>query len=312
MALFIYDQFLKDLQNEGDAKFPRRVLSKVIDSNANFVSNSEDHRYSGIDNAWIRYVSMGHAALRVIYIQKGSDVFLYRAGPHSVEDNLSTPRANATVISVTPPDPTMPLPSLIDIPNEAPRLTGVLGKFYENRRPSYIRNILLSRRFTKHKAVTLVSPSLTKGLLSVYSPFGKVLIDLIQEGTSIVLITKPPNSIEELKFFEKLTREKIDVYFHETVHAKLFIFEADPTCVEKHDAYKSRSVALIGSANLTTDGISIGESNDTTGTSNEELVYELPELHIPQVVDYVTYLAVGATDVPKQRTILTSQQYSNN
>lgn len=103
MALFLYRQFLVDLRTEGDAKFARRVLSKVLDSQGHFPSDSEDHRYEGIVDAWIRYVSMGGAAIRVVYIRKGQDVFLYRAGPHSVEDNLPKPKAGAEVVAVLTP-----------------------------------------------------------------------------------------------------------------------------------------------------------------------------------------------------------------
>ena len=92
MAVHLMPRFIADLQNVEDGRFARRVLERTLSHEGAWRSQPEDHRYRGIDNAWIRYVTRGNAGYRVIYIQLGEEIYLYRAGPHSVEDRLAAPR----------------------------------------------------------------------------------------------------------------------------------------------------------------------------------------------------------------------------
>lgn len=223
MALFFYEEFIKDLRSEGDSKFPRRVLLKILDSNCNFLFSADDHRYDGIDNAWIRYVSMGGAGIRVIFIQNGADIYLYRAGPHSVEDNLTAPRSAAMQLPIIPF--TAASGATTNAVWQSERATVVEDRLLQNYQPRYIRKTLLSRRFIKHKAVTLISPFLSEELFTIFSPFGKVLHDLKEEGAELTLITLPPSSLEGLGFFSKLEKDGIGVLFNDKLHAKLYLFE---------------------------------------------------------------------------------------
>ena len=91
MALFFCLEFIEDLKNIQDPKFARRTLRKLIDNRGNFRADGDDHRYHGIEGAWIRYVSMGGPGYRAIYIRRKSDIYLYRAGAHSIEDRLKPP-----------------------------------------------------------------------------------------------------------------------------------------------------------------------------------------------------------------------------
>src|SRR3954449_2651005 len=93
--------FIADLQAESDANFARRVFLKLFEGDGSFRPDINDHRYHGIEGAWIRYVSQGRSAFRVIYIKKGDEIFLYRAGQHSVEDNLAPPHDLSVAAQVT-------------------------------------------------------------------------------------------------------------------------------------------------------------------------------------------------------------------
>ncbi|KAF0166274.1 MAG: Uncharacterized protein FD157_893 [Rhodocyclaceae bacterium] len=297
MAIFFYEEFLTDLRTEGDSKFARRVLSKILDSTCKFPSSTTDHRYHGIDDAWIRYVSMGGAAIRVIYIQKGADIFLYRAGPHSVEDHLSPPLLGATLIPIIPFSAGSSVTSSASSP--ASRAAVLDGQLLQNYQPTYIRMALLSRRFIKHDAITLISPYLSEELFSIFSPFGKVLHDLKEEGTKLTLITRPPQSLEGLAFFSMLEKDGISILFHSRVHAKLYLFEETADNVRP-----AKRVALIGSANLTVMGLAIGADSNEVKMPNEELAYELPEHQFEHALDFACYLSLAATDIPKERVRL--------
>lgn len=306
MAIFIYEEFLKDLRTAGDATFARRVLSKVLDTNCNFPDDADDHRYDGIDNAWIRYVSAGKTALRVIFIRDGASVYLYRAGPHSVEDNLTSPNKNAkTIPVVSTPEALADSSNGSDSTTAIPPEISFPGMFLENYRQKYIRTTLLSRRFTKHRSVILVSPFLSPELFSISSPFGKVLTDLVDEGAKLSLITLPPQSLDELRFFEGLEANGFDVLFHDRLHAKLYLFEVDPDFVSYDPGTKCKNLAMLGSANLTVNGIGLGGTGSGVSSPNEELVYELPSSQFQSALDYATYLSVSANDIPRQRVRIT-------
>lgn len=297
MALFFYEEFLQDLRVEGDSKFPRRVLSKILDSTCKLPSSTDDHRYDGIDDAWIRYVSVGPAAIRVIYIQKGADIYFYRAGPHSVEDNLSAPRSGATLVPIVPfPTTDFAVPRA---PSPGANVTGLEGRLLQNYQPTYIRKTLLSRRFIRHDAVTLISPFLSEELFSIFSPFGKVLYDLGEEGAKLTLITRPPQSMEGLAFFSTLEKSGISILFHSKLHAKLYLFEE-----ATEDNRPPKRVALIGSANLTVSGLAIGADSNEIKAPNEELAYELPEHQFEHALSYACYLSLASTDIPKERVRL--------
>src|SRR4051812_43593318 len=103
MPLHITRDFLNDLREAEDARFVRQVLNHTIAPDGTFRPDKDDHRYEGIEDAWIRYVSRGRTAYRVIFIRKGTSVFLYRAGLHSIEEKVAQPSALDLGLEVTVP-----------------------------------------------------------------------------------------------------------------------------------------------------------------------------------------------------------------
>jgi hypothetical protein len=95
MPVFLLPDFIGDLQDHADANFAKRVLQKTLLRNGGFREDADDHRYTGVDDAWIRYVSRGSSAYRVLYIRSGTNIYLCRAGEHAVEDRFAEPAAEA-------------------------------------------------------------------------------------------------------------------------------------------------------------------------------------------------------------------------
>jgi hypothetical protein len=91
--IYLTPEFISDLLTTNDKSFLQRVLKSVFDAKADFRVGDGDHRYKGIEDAWIRKVSGGSSAYRLIYIRKNNDIYLYRAGQHSIEDNLAAPKS---------------------------------------------------------------------------------------------------------------------------------------------------------------------------------------------------------------------------
>jgi len=70
MTVYLMTNFIDDLKSADDQRFVRRVFNQVFDSNYAFKKGQDDHRYKGINDAWIRYVSQGGPAYRIIFIKK--------------------------------------------------------------------------------------------------------------------------------------------------------------------------------------------------------------------------------------------------
>ena len=290
---------MADLVDLGDAKFASRVLRKLFLPNGSFIEQGkDDHRYKGIQNAWIRYVSQGAAALRVIYIKDGETVTMYRAGPHSVEDGLA------------PPNDQEPIPVLEDpvtralhsVPGDHSGVSAmaassaILGlemgcmapvsasqegqdakassrRLLNNHVERFLYGNLLGRRFLPHRDVYLMSPYVSLDLLRPTNPFGQMLDELVLEGASVNLITRPPMRAEDFKEFEFLSARKINSFFSNSLHAKVYAFRLDREKL-RPDEKKYEDLMVIGSANLTWQGI------NPVGLLNNKMQYEL-SYHVP-------------------------------
>jgi HKD family nuclease len=116
--------------------------------------------------------------------------------------------------------------------------------------------------------------------------FGKMLFDLIGDGAEVALITKPPNP-KEIGVFERLEQRNVQLHFHETLHAKIFLFEVDQRRTRAHD----EPIAIVGSANLTQSGLAFAVR------SNEEFCYELRGSEIREVKEFAAYLKLSCVDL---------------
>lgn len=300
MGLYVYDSFLADLRNHGDNGFAKRALSKILAGNGSFRTADDDHRYNGIENAWIRVISRGNTAWRAIYIRRGNDIYLYRAGEHSVEDNLTAP-ANSLAFSPVEAatDGSVSTVSTQAWQGAAPIFADHAGRFWQNHRGKLLRSFMLGRRLIPHKEIILVSPTLTIDMLSSTHSFGMVLDDLIHEGSAITLITRPPASLEELKPYVDLEARRVTLAFHEQLHAKLYLFEIAENAAEICGEPSLSNVAMLGSANLTDEGMGFAAQN------LEELCYELPGAAYQHAFEFVVQLIHDSEDLRIVRDKLT-------
>lgn len=290
MGLFVCDTFLADLRNHGDNGFAKRALSKILAGNGSFRLVDDDHRYDGIDDAWIRVISRGNTAWRAIYIRRGDDVFLYRAGEHSIEDNLSAPSVSlefrpvqsATQEAQAPArtwQASLPVSDQLD------------NRFLQNERGRLLRSFMLGRRLIPHKEVILVSPVLSFSALSSTHRFGMVLDDLMAEGSTVTLVTRPPATKDDLQPFVDLEARGIKLAFHERLHAKLYLFEVAENAAALSGGQAVPNVAMLGSANLTEEGMGFVDP------SLEELCYELPDAAFDHALEFVLQLVHDSDDL---------------
>ena len=283
MKIHFTPEFLQDLTEIDDARFVRRVLRQVLDNDGEFRQGKEDHRYHGIQDAWIRYVSSGKTAYRVIYIRAADSVFLYRAGPHSIEDRLRAPRglASAAVVQAAPdtPQPQLPYQGWSDS-----------GELLKTTQAVMLRKVVHSLRFVGHREIFLISPYVDEDTLARWAPLGQFIDRAIEEGTVIWLITRPPEP-ERLAFYRGLEERGMGVFFYRSLHAKLFVFDINTETLGQYTK-DMRPTAIVGSANLTEMGLAL--SNET---SNEELCYRLPAVKFSEAKDYAYWLMNHADDV---------------
>ncbi|TPN59647.1 hypothetical protein FJ981_04565 [Mesorhizobium sp. B1-1-4] len=297
MSVQFLPDFIKDLQDGNGANFAKRVFLKLFDERGNFRRDVNDHRYHGIADSWIRYVSQGTSAYRVIYIRRGEDIFLYRAGVHSVEDRLSSPDiAEGTGVGR----------ETGEFVEEKPKNTegeADLGRFLCSLRTPYLSHLILGRRLIPHKEVVLISPFLSLSLLTRTAKLGRMFDDFIDDGSNVTLVTLPPCPAD-LPAFKDLEARGIELLFHDRIHAKLYMFVVNKQKLTGGRDYQD--LYVLGSANLTDAGFGAER-----GKGNEELCYELPVEERSSLESYIAHIALGSDDLIKIKMSLAREQRRN-
>jgi len=284
MAVHLTKEFLKDLKDGDDGKFVRHVLNHTLAEDGTFRPDRDDHRYKGIENAWIRYVSKGSSAYRVIFIRRGDDIFLHRAGRHKVEEEVQEFKdpSGAVLIQDTPLAPKQPDPGIPE------KIT-----FLKTVESPYISKYIKSMYHLRHHEIYIVSPFIDLPILLSRHHFGRFLDKAVEEKTDVVLITLPPDSDEALEFFKRLEERRINVFFLPSLHTKLYVFNVDLS--SRNQYQKDRfGTAIMGSSNLTYPGIGFDDV-----PPNEELCCALSSSSLMEMKDYVTRLTLASDDYKK-------------
>lgn len=309
MPVLLLPEFIVDLQRHADVNFARRVLRKTFRPDGNFRPDTDDHRYEGIDDAWIRYVSRGHTAYRVIYLRHGEDVYLFRAGEHKLEDRLAGPASAsvATAIPVVEAGPEVAA-AIAAMPTQDTRraIPPPVNRFRRNVPKPQINREIFSRRNLPHKDIWLVAPYITGDLFMPTAAIGKLLLDQVEDGASIAIVTSPPKD-RDIEWMERLAERQIGIFVYPRLHTKLYCFLFDESRryepgLRNGDQYSS--LILLGSANLTAAGMALG-----TGSYNEELCYAVPEDQIGYVESYVAELMMDGYELPDVRRALARGQW---
>ena len=309
MPVFLLPNFIADLQNHTNAHFARRVLQKTLSPDGNFRPDANDHRYEGIEDAWIRYVSRRRTAYRVIYLRSDDNIYLFRAGEHGVEDRLAAPAAGAEESAVPVMESGLDVAAaLATMPaQEVPQAPArPINRFKRNVPMPQINREIFSRRNLPHKDIWLVTPFVNGDLFAPTAAFGKLLLDQVEDGASVVLITAPPKD-KKIDWMEKLAERQVSIFVYPRLHTKLYCFVFDERRRYEpglRDGDRYSSLILLGSANLTSGGMDLGE-----GRCNEELCYVVPEDEVSFVEEYVTELMIDGYELPDVRSFLARGQW---
>lgn len=307
MSVFIMPQFVSDLQSHGDAHFAKRVLQKALSAEGTFLTDKNDHRYDGIAGAWIRYVSQGSTAYRMIYLRFGENVYLFRAGEHSVELNLASPCEESIATALPVASAPSELAAAVAAYERVSMISAtVINRFRRNRPNPEISRAIYSRRNLPHKDIWIVSPFINSSILSTTSPFGRFLFAQVEDGASISIVTAPPKD-KNIQWMETLSERKIGVFVYPRLHTKLYCFVLDQNRRYERglpSQDKLDSLILIGSANLTEAGLALGDCR-----CNEELCYSVPEIEMEHVETYMTELLLHAYDMPQVRSFSARNQW---
>lgn len=282
-------EFLADLIKTNLGKdFAYTALNKILDGKGQFVRDADDHEFHGLKNGWIRYITKGTRGYRAVYIQDGNKVFLYRAGKHSVEDEIERLSKKPTTADLR----------AVANSGEAPIEPGAghygdFGEIVTESEPVAISDVLRAMYHVPHEVIYLVSPAISEELLVTNSPFRRFLDRSVDDGTAVAVITNPVN-VRDIKIFETLDRQNIMVFFNKKLNGRAVYFRV----VSGAKNADISDLAIVGSAELTPANV-FGD-----GESLSELCYKLPQSYIPlfgQVIesivddstDYLTYMKLS-------------------
>lgn len=289
-----HQQFVVDLVGAGDAQLPNRVLKKVFTETGEFRADRDDHAYRGINDAWIRVVSRGNTAYRVIYLREREGITLYRAGPHSIEDNLAAPAQieGFPIVStevmqqaLRPVGGGSASHEMVEKRQSTEQLQA--SRFMKNHENRRLYEQVIGRRLLPHKEVILVSPNISLDLLKSTQTLGQMMDEWIANDCSVTLITKPPNP-SELPDYDKLESRGFSILYVQRLHAKAYVFRVDREKLNKYQQHAT-DLALLGSASLTFPGF------NPEGIRNKEpqieLSYEVDEDDQDDLESFLAYLA---------------------
>jgi hypothetical protein len=274
MATFLCREFVRDLIEHADSRFASRVLAKIVNISGEFEADADDHRYRGIENGWIRYVSTQRTAYRAIFLRRGSDIYWYRAGSHSIEDGLRTPDelVAAAAFGETPAG----LDALAS--HRHPR-------YLKTTEPRLLREVLASRVLIPHRNVALVTPRFSGTLFSPVGLIGRLIASVLESNGTVTVITKPPSE-RDLSQYRWLAGRGVDLLVHQRVNARLLLFEIDRDRLDWEMAHVD-SVAIVGSSELTEAGIGDASPDER----NEELCYEVTADDLDGSLEFLLKLA---------------------
>lgn len=292
-----HQQFLSDLASSGDSQLAQRVFKKLFASNGNFKPDTQDHKYKGIENGWIRVISKGTPGYRVIYVHEKNEIMLYRAGPHSVEDDLAAPNGDSPipVLDGTIIEQAMEsigfTQTLIEIAATNGEDANAPSNFMKNHENRYLYQEVLGRRLLPHKEVHLVSPFLSIEILRSTGHLGMMLDQWLIDGCKVSLITLPPK-FSMLEDYNSLEARGFSILYVKNLHAKAYLFRIDRSKLNEYQQHH-KDLALIGSANLTSSGFN--PSGVRAELPQLELSYEIKEAEHSELESFITYLAAVGT-----------------
>lgn len=273
----VYKSFIEDIVSHGDASFAKRVVGHLNDVFEGNENKSNDHRYNGIDNAWIRYLSRGKTAYRLIYLKQGGYDVFYRCGSHSVEDNLAVPTDTNEVVN-------------LELSSEKSAEDTVSQTIYTNHKAPIILSAFTGRSLIPHKEVFLISPFIDPTILYRGSKVGQVLDKMKSDGTDIKIVTSLDSLDKFDEIWQNLDARNIELAFLPKLHSKIYLFMTNE--YHHHHLSSRPSLGIIGSSNLTKRGIAekLGDGNYETNYSvsdkSIEKLYDLAIDHYARAIDF--------------------------
>lgn len=278
----LHQDFVSDLLSHGDASFAKRIIKHLLEESIGTVNISNDHRYRDIPNAWIRYVSRGRTAYRIIYIRDSEGIMFYRCGSHSVEDRLEPPMSSSESGNEL----------VLEFDNkDIESMTKPLS-IVTNHKVPLIYSALMGRKLIPNKAVYLVSPFIDPDVVARGNRLGQVLDSIQRGGTEIIVIT----AAEKVGVYETLWKDlknrNIELVFLPKLHSKVYLFVTDTSVA--HETSKVPSLGIIGSSNLTKPGIATEPTKgnmESNYTVHESSIDQLEKLVIEYYFKSMDYLS---------------------
>jgi hypothetical protein len=270
---------MNDISSSKDNVLVRRAFLSIISELQGTSNQSNDHRYKGIANAWIRYISGGKTAYRLIYIKNGPDIIFYRCGVHDIEENLTAPNLVPTELA-----------EFGQINNNVEEMTQPKTFLTNHVGNKLTLTALLGRRLIPNKQAWIVSPFVSPQHLQRTSGLGQLLDTLVDSGTQVFFITSQTKVREYLNICRDLESREVEVCFVESLHAKIYLFLTDHD--HWHETSNVPSLGIIGSSNLTRSGI----ANDFD-KGNREVNFTVPTDSIVDLTELVENYYSGSKNM---------------
>ena len=213
-------QFLNDLVELDSSQLRFKVLESIT-KDGNFIKHDNDHRLSGEFkqyNVWIKWVkrTSSTGSVRLIYFQKGSIVYFWRIlTDHDYESlqrgsriknaysNLENTTALGGSLSSTTNSGDFLLAFTADTLNSKKKLKKKFRDYGWLDSETYLSKEIDPKSENRYSEIYLISPYIGD-ILNPNETIGKKLDNNIENGSSVTLITLPPEIQSETRQRKKL------------------------------------------------------------------------------------------------------------
>lgn len=272
----LHRKFVEDLKGLKDRTHFRQIWLAVLDELFDTPNSRNDHRYKGLPNAWIRYVSRGNSALRIVFLRYSTGVVFYRGGLHSIEESISAPSMA--------PEELVDLHSTDEDLVDQEEIMVAANTILTNHEGKRIFSAFMGRSHFPTSEIFLISPFISHEILSPHRHIGKKLRYFKGQGCEIYVITRAEDYETHLDLHERLERSGIELRFLPNLHSKIYFFRTDRS-YQDVELRNAPHLAIVGSSNLTFSGIS-----DQPNLGNQEINYVVDTSAVENLYNRVLHM----------------------
>jgi len=244
--LYLHKEFLSDIKKNQDPKLSKKILEEIVNNLDHSSNNKNDHKYKGLEDGWIRYLSKGSNAFRLIFFKKREKIIYYRVGNHDIEKRVSFPKEfDNNIVKINKNSDNEPF----NDDNEMTRPNTILNNHSERA----IFSSVCGRANIDHKAIYIISAYFEPSMLDRGTHMGGVFDKMAQATNDINILVRADEFKKFENYWKQFEQRGFNLFFLKDLHSKIYLF------INRNNNFNKKNniqnLGIIGSSNFTYPGI---------------------------------------------------------